>query len=232
MQKSEENKSIAFIEPRNGNLHIYSKFELPRLGSILLATIMHNKGYKVKAYYMSEKESIRRNVDADIICISSIATTALMSYRLGDFYRSKGKIVIMGGPHITAVPDDAMPHADYCICGEGEKGLPLLISAIENQSALNEIPGLVWRNSEEKIEKNKIAEHILNLDENPFPNFNLLEMEKDHMGAAGDKPTIPMQISRGCPFNCNFCSVTSMFGHRYRFRSIDNVIAELKQYDP
>ena len=69
-------KSIAFIEPKNENLNIFSKFELPRLGCTILATIMHEKGYASKAYFLTEREILQRNIDTDIIGISTISSTA------------------------------------------------------------------------------------------------------------------------------------------------------------
>ncbi|MHA1765483.1 MAG: B12-binding domain-containing radical SAM protein, partial [Promethearchaeota archaeon] len=224
--------SIAMLEPKNENLHIYSKFELPRLGCVLLATIMKNLGFDARAYFLSERKILEKEITADIIGISSISSTAYIAYRLGDYFRSKGKIVVMGGPHITALLEEAMEHCDYCICGEGEKSLPQLIDAINNDKELKSIQGLVWPDGKGNIIINSQVVHMENLDENPFPDFNLLEIETEYMGAAGDKPTIPVQTSRGCPFACNFCSVTAMFGRKFRFRSTENIIAELKQYDP
>ena len=225
-------RSIAMLEPKNENLHIYSKFELPRLGCVLLATIMKNLGFEARAYFLSERKILEKNITADVIGISSISSTAFIAYRLGDYFRSKGKIVVMGGPHITALPEEAMEHCDYCICGEGEKCLPQLIEALNQNQNLESVQGLVWRDAEGEIIKNSQVVHIQNLDENPFPDFNLLEIETEYMGATGDKPTIPVQTSRGCPFACTFCSVTAMFGRKFRFRSTENIIAELKQYNP
>ena len=128
-------RSIAMLEPKNENMHIYSKFELPRLGCVLLATIMKNLGFEARAYFLSERKILEKNITADVIGISSISSTAFIAYRLGDYFRSKGKIVVMGGPHITALPEEAMEHCDYCICGEGEKCLPQLIEALnQNQN--------------------------------------------------------------------------------------------------
>ncbi|QEE18125.1 radical SAM protein [Promethearchaeum syntrophicum] len=224
--------SIAMLEPKNENLHIYSKFELPRLGCVLLATIMKNLGFEARAYFLSERNILEKNITADIIGISSISSTAFIAYRLGDYFRSKGKIVVMGGPHISAMPEEAMEHSDYCICGEGEISLPQLINTLNTQGDFKTIQGLVWRNLDGEIVKNSHVVHIQNLDNNPFPDFKLLELEKDHMGAVGQKPTIPIQTSRGCPFACNFCSVTAMFGRKFRFRSTADIIAELQQYNP
>jgi radical SAM superfamily enzyme YgiQ (UPF0313 family) len=68
----------------------------------------------------------------------------------------------------------------------------------------------------------------MDLDSIPFPDFSLLKARRS--GLAG-LSSIPVQTSRGCPFDCSFCSVTSMFGRRYRFRSTENIIHELRRYD-
>ncbi len=75
---------------------------------------------------------------------------------------------------------------------------------------------------------NPVKPLIRNLDTNPFPDFSLSK----YIGRKiGGRITIPVQTSRGCPFHCSFCSVTGMFGKTYRFRSTENVIAELRRYD-
>ena len=63
------------------------------------------------------------------------------------------------------------------------------------------------------------------LDELPFPDLSLIHGYEN-------MKTTPIMTSWGCPFHCNFCSVTAMFGRKYRFRSADNIIAELKQRQP
>lgn len=66
------------------------------------------------------------------------------------------------------------------------------------------------------------------LDQIPFPDLSLLQSTR--RGIAG-LSSIPVQTSRGCPFDCSFCSVTSMFGRQYRFRSTENIIEELRRYN-
>jgi len=65
------------------------------------------------------------------------------------------------------------------------------------------------------------------LDSLPFPDFSLLKRDRPKLG----RTTIPVMTSRGCPFDCSFCSVTGMFGRKYRYRSTENVLAELRRYD-
>ncbi|MBN1799117.1 MAG: radical SAM protein [Spirochaetales bacterium] len=225
-------KEILFIEPKTESLHIYSKFNLPRLGSALLATIMRKHGYQVRVCYMKEKEIYKKNISADLVALSTITATAPAAYRIAQFYRNKGIPTVIGGPHVTFCPEEALNYTDYCIRGEGESALPQLVSAINLKRSFKTVPGLVWK-TKQKIHKNRTAAAVCNLDMLPFPDLSLIEYGYSSYGRNPfKKKIIPIQTSRGCPFDCTFCSVTGMFGKKYRYRSTDNIIAELQQYHP
>jgi radical SAM superfamily enzyme YgiQ (UPF0313 family) len=226
-------RRITFIEPKNDHLHIFSKFELPRLGGILLATIMRDKGFDAASLFMKTRDVLARRVETDLVGISTITATAVGAYAIADAFRTRGIPVVFGGPHVSFLPEEALTHADFCITGEGETGFPLLVEALNGKRRLDEVPGLVWR-EDGFIRRNPPAAPIEDLDSLPFPDFSLLTMSPGaRLGTMGfGKTTIPMQTSRGCPFDCTFCSVTGMFGRRYRYRSTENIIAEIARYDP
>jgi hypothetical protein len=96
---------ILFIEPKNDHLHIYSRYELPRLGSILLATIMKNLGYEVKALFMKSREALKHEYTPDLAAISTITPTAQSAFEIGDGFRARGIPVVYGGPHVTFYPE-------------------------------------------------------------------------------------------------------------------------------
>ncbi len=106
---------ITLIEPKNDHLHIFSKFLLPRLGNILLATIMRDRGYDAEALFMSQKEALGRGLATDLVGISTITATATSAYALADRFRERGIPVVFGGPHVSFVPEEALEHGDYCI---------------------------------------------------------------------------------------------------------------------
>jgi len=224
---------ILFIEPKNDHLHIYSRYELPRLGSILLATIMKKLGYEVKALFAKTREALKIDFVPDLAAISTITPTAQSAYEIGEGFRSRGIPVVYGGPHVTFYPEEALSHGDYCIMGEGERAMPALVEALNGKRTFEEVPGLVWR-ANGAIRRNPTAAPMDDLDSLPFPDFSLLDMGKrKKMGSLYfGHSIVPMQTSRGCPFDCSFCSVTEMFGKRYRFRSTASIISELSQYDP
>lgn len=224
---------IVFIEPKNSHLHIYSKFNLPRIGSTLLATILRDHGHHTHVYFMNKKEILSCNLSADLIAISTITSTATVAYDLADYFRAKDIPVIMGGPHVSALPEEAMHHADYCICGEAEFSLPAFVEEFASETPdYSHIDGLWWRDFHGHLHSNPQSELIQDLDALPYPDYSLLEVKLTNFGDKHDHPVVPIQTSRGCPFNCSFCSVTTMFGRKFRFRSVDHIIGEIEQYDP
>ena len=225
-------RRITLIEPTSDRLHIFSKFVLPRLGTVLLATIMRDRGYEATAHYLGTKEVVSRDMQTDLVGISTITATAPGAYALGDHFRSRGIPVVFGGPHVSFLPEEALEHGDFCLTGEGETGFPLLVEALNRNGSLDDVPGLVWKDHG-VIRRNPPAAPLEDLDSLPFPDFDLLDMGRARrIGVQGiGLPTIPVQTSRGCPFDCTFCSVTGMFGRRYRHRSTASVIAEISRYD-
>ena len=104
------------------------------------------------------------------------------------------------------------------------------ITSLKDQTAnpnFKKIPNLGWKNKK-KIVLNPIK-FIENLDALAFPDFDLLEIEKyPKLYLAKKHPSVPILTSRGCPFNCTFCTAKQLSGLKWRFRSAENIIEELK----
>jgi len=164
---------------------------------------------------------------ADIVSISTITPTAPRAYAIADKVRSMGVPVIMGGPHVTFLTEEALQHADFVIRGEGEAALTTFIEAWEDNKNYTTVPNLSWIQDGQVIH-NPQACHLKDLDSLPFPDFSLTLAKPKRIAG---RRIIPIQTSRGCPFDCSFCSVTGMFGKKYRHRSTENIIAELRQYN-
>ncbi|MDH4029154.1 MAG: B12-binding domain-containing radical SAM protein, partial [Nitrospirota bacterium] len=216
-------KNIYFIEAKSPGSHIFSFTTLPRLGSILLATILKNHGYNTKVYIEDLAAPDWKDLeDADMICISTISSTAIRAYQLADKFKKLGIPVALGGAHSTFLPDEGLAYADYVVRGEGEETLVELLDHINTGRPLGPIKGLSFRDSRGEIVHNPARELIKDLDEAPIPDFDLVYKWSEKA------KVVPVATSRGCPFACRFCSVIPMFGREYRFKSIERIIAELR----
>ncbi|MFW5886145.1 MAG: B12-binding domain-containing radical SAM protein [Bacteroidota bacterium] len=207
------NTKIAFVEPR-GNVNVFNQFmSIPMLGPIYLATIAENAGYQVTVInenILGRNVNSRELVDVDILCISSMTSTITRGKEIAKEYKELrksyglGARTLVGGIHASMIPGDVAPHFDQVFVGEAE----------------NDILDLLSGKLKGKIVYGK---KLNDLNKLPFPNFKLIQ----------NWETIkiwPILTSRGCPFDCNFCSVTEMFGRGYRVRDVENVIEELSRY--
>jgi radical SAM superfamily enzyme YgiQ (UPF0313 family) len=216
-------EKIVLIETKSPGLHVFSAAKLPRIGVAIIATILNKSGFKVKTY-AEDLVAIDFNEikDANLVGISSITSTSTRSYKLISEIRKINPDVpiVMGGAHPTFMPEEVIENgSDYAVRGEGEKTIIELINALEGKCELEDVDGLSFMR-DGKFVHNKDRELIENLDDMPFPDWSLLENHKEIN-------YIPIQTSRGCPYDCKFCSVIKVFGRKYRFRSVNSIIAEL-----
>jgi len=134
--------------------------------------------------------------------------------------------IIMGGVHPTLMAKEIKEHKeiDYCIRGEGENNLPELIHLIEsgNEESIERIKGVCYK-GEEKISCNPL-ELITELDSIPFPNYDKFELNR----YSSFPKHLYILTSRGCPFNCIYCSIGFIMGRTFRARSPKNVVDEIE----
>ncbi|MBX6423672.1 B12-binding domain-containing radical SAM protein [Thermosulfurimonas sp. F29] len=219
---------VVCIEPRNPRTHVFSAFRLPRLAMPLLGTILRNRGHEVRVFLEEWGEVDWRAVrEADLVLISTITPTAERAYALADRIRREWhKPVVLGGPHATFLPDEALEHADFVIRGEGEKTVVELVEVLSDGGGFETVPGLSFRRGEERVH-NPPRQGFVDLDELPVPDFRLVP------GVSPERMRIyPTMTSRGCPYGCVFCSVIAMFGRKYRYRSTELVLEEISGIQP
>lgn len=138
--------------------------------------------------------------------------------------------VVAGGPHISSTKDEFFYEApvDYGIMMDGEIPLKKLINALAlGRGDISSIPGLIYRDSDNKIRINHNCELITNLDELPFPDYSGFEMSSY---AAINNASIGIVTSRGCPFSCTFCNAHHVTGRKFRYFSAAHVADEIKYY--
>jgi len=191
---------VVLIEPAASEANVYSRLHMPLLGPVYLGTILKNRGHEVEIYNEDIYRPDYSRLAADIIGISILSSTAKRGYEIAaKFPKQK---VIMGGVHASLLPDDALEFARQVVVGEAEE---VIADIVEGRIKDGIVQGRA----------------VQNLDCLPNPDFSLIKGYKSH-------PLImPVSTSRGCPFDCSFCSVTKIFGRAYRFRSAENVMEEL-----
>lgn len=165
-------------------------------------------------------EDISTAEPADLVGISVRMSAEKAAFRIAEEYRAKGVTVVMGGPQVSANPFEARKHADAVVIGEGEKLWPVLLDDYQN-NRLKEFyvcsPVGFKANGHSVFQ----LDHLPHLNQLPLPRRDLFKR----------KYTFDMVFaSRGCPINCDFCSVSRLFGRTYRFKPVDEIIREIESF--
>ncbi|MFB3921480.1 MAG: radical SAM protein [Terriglobia bacterium] len=143
----------------------------------------------------------------DLAAITSFTAQIEDAYRIADIYRRRGTSVVMGGLHVSSLPEEAAAHADAVAVGEGELLWPEILNDFQSS----------------RLRPRYDQPRALNLDfsESPLPRYDLLEPEKYNR--------FPVQTSRGCPFKCEFCASSIMLTPRYTHKPVERVMAEIRE---
>jgi anaerobic magnesium-protoporphyrin IX monomethyl ester cyclase len=218
---------IRLIEPNSPSRHLWSKSYFVRLGLPMIGAALVKAGHDVRIFNPQMAPIDWPDVySADLVGISSTTSTIPESYRIADDLRRRGIPVVIGGSHVTFMADEALRHADYVARGEGGETIMVeLAEALQGARGLDSVTGISYIGEDGTAVHAPLHDRCPDLDLLPFPDLTLIH------GHERITPT-PIMTSWGCPFDCTFCSVTAMFGKKYRFRSAENVIAELKEKEP
>jgi len=201
--------------------------------------INHITNYSnVTDFITSTTEKI--NFVPDVIAFSLMFTTSyefftLCVEKLKEIWPDS--IVIVGSFIATNCTEKLLEneYVDYILRGEGEIGLPLFLEQLSYSSKVD-VKGIYSRDNIRKSDMLELCDNIENLDEIPFPDWELIQINQ-YLRNGGrsilsnnsiDQPAVASVItSRGCPFDCTFCSAKTVFGRKIRFRSVENIIQEL-----
>jgi radical SAM superfamily enzyme YgiQ (UPF0313 family) len=205
-------------------------------GLAYLAAVLEEKGNQVtiidciaEGIDQNQLKHKLAKLNPDVIGISSMTPmvhSALMAAR-GAKEVCPNTPVVLGGPHATFMDKEILaiePAVDVIIRGEGEVTLAELIKRITNNVGLNTANGITYRH-QEQIVQNPSRGYIQNLDDLPFPTYKHFHLEKYRLFG---KLVFPVITSRGCPFQCNFCTNSRILGKQYRVRSPQNIGHELE----
>ena len=182
-------------------MQVKSRAAFPGLNLAILAAITPEH---VETQIIDESvEPVDFETDADLVGITAMTNMAPAAYKMADIFRQRGKKVVLGGVHVTVCPDEAQAHADAVVVGEAEPVWKGLIADFERG----------------ELKPRYRSERLFDMKSYGIPRRDLLK---------GERYLFPstLETGRGCPFDCDFCSVSRTAGRAYRFRPTEEVLAD------
>lgn len=156
--------------------------------------------------------------DVDLVGISAMTTQARRAYTIADEYRRLGVTVVMGGIHPSALPDEALQHCDAVCQGDAESTLPHLLADYEEKLSAS--------SSQRSAGKDTGLRRVY--DWAAFETAPIATPRKDIINSADYLVANPIQTTRGCPHNCNFCTTPAVFGRKFRQRAVADIVEEIR----
>ncbi len=231
----------AFHDVAAGGKESYQAAVLPPLGMLYVAAQIEKAGYDVRVI---DAEAARLSDDATVQLVREFqpdlvgiyCTTANFKQMVALASRIKQSVrcaIFFGGPHGTYYGEETAVQepVDIVFMGEAEQTTPEVLGVLKQGGVgLHRVPGIMFQ-YEGKIIKTDDRPFMKNLDELAFPAFHLVDVKKYRPSPQHvlRTPSITMITTRGCPFKCTFCHVPVLFKDTYRTRSVENVIAEIKE---
>lgn len=215
----------------------FLNFTSPPLGLAYLAAYLRKHGYdtiriidsQILQLSMAKYRELLTRWRPDFIGIQVLTPNFGQAIKAANLAKDLDvPCVALGGMHATFLPRETLEtsKADLIIRGEGEETIHEVISHLEAGKGFENIDGLIYRDLEGKLQETPIRKPVENLDSLPFPTRDLLPMDKYKIFGSS-LPATTMISSRGCPYGCEFCTVTHFYGRRWRTRSPANVVEEM-----
>lgn len=194
---------ITLIQPRYPYLNNYLERVAP--GGILTVASLTPK--EINVSLVDERfQKIDYNSRPDIVGLSAMTPNVGRAYEIANKFRLKGVFTVLGGPHATALPEEAVKHVDAVVVGEAENLWPQLLRDYKSRTV-------------KKI-----------YDETQKPCVSQIPfLKRDRISLKHYSVPNIIEITRGCPFSCSFCEINKFYGRNYRVRPIDGVIHEISK---
>lgn len=216
----------------------------PQLGILSLAAVLEARKHAVSIVdldqaYLAHLDSPDRDrsfaevaasfvaaKDVDVYGFSSLCSSYPLTIRIAQTLKTcrPTSVILLGGPQATVVDLPtlaAFPFIDFILRGEAETTLPLLLDELSGQGTVSRVPGLSYRYHSQP-HRNASAPIIEDLDALPTPAYHLA-------GIQSSAPRLSLELGRGCPFACTFCSTNDFFRRNFRLRSPERVIRDMRK---
>jgi len=219
-----------------------TKETMPPLGLSWLAAVLRQHGFNdvyiidsvINKYDNAQVIKIVKEQGADLIGLSFGTQNRFYAFELARKLRESfpEKLIVAGGPHPTLTAEDTLKNIlaiDLIVRGEGEETFLELVKALDSGQDWKNLSGLSYRTEDGIVSHNPNRMPIADLNQLPLPARDLLpiDMYKQKIPLS-DKICTSMMTSRGCPYNCIYCSTAEQWGHSIRYRSAKNVVDEIE----
>ena len=221
---------VLLVNPPMGFSYYSLGIRRPPLGLAYLASVLRDH-HQVKVIDFNVEKQDWNNYpysEFDIVGISVDTARYLTSLRIAKLAKNQGAIVVMGGLHVSFLDKDALGSGmvDYVVRNEGEYSFLSLVKFLSKEIPFEEVRGVSYLTNGD-FSRTLDAPFIDDLDSLPFPARELLPLKLYREKMNGRLMTT-LITSRGCPFNCEFCSSSQFFGVRWRARSVENIFEEME----
>ena len=212
----------------------------PPLGLLSISAFLNQQGLENEVFdsTFSDKASLLAQIKEQKPTILALYTNLMTKLNVLDIARQAKETlpeitIVMGGPDVTYNAENYLKHgADYIVIGEGENTMLELAQFLEEHPTKqpHDITGLAFLNEQGELIQTAARTKVRDINELPIPNrdaipiHKYLEAWKTHHGQSA----LNVSTQRGCPYTCKWCS-TAVYGQSYRRRSVENVVAELKE---
>jgi len=215
----------------------------PPLGLGYLAAGVREHGHEVAVLDMAKKRMSTQKGIRELMALKpeligiSILSTAYLPAReiIQEIRRELPDLpIVVGGPHVTALPEDALLNLGVSlgVVGEAELAFPALVDKIANGAGLDGDLPSICRLDNNNVTCSERADFLQDLDSLPFPAWDLMDPrtypDLPHQLLHRKFPVGSIMTSRGCPFDCTFCASTTLWGRGWRARSPENVVDEIE----
>lgn len=185
----------------------------------LAGIIEHTETGSVMNLSVEDPKSIRQAQ----LSPNDIIFCTFFSSQVPEIYTAIGEVgkkfpntcCVAGGPHATGAPEQTLNAGfDYVIKGEGEVSIPQFLKMLKGQAKAPDIPGLSYIRDGKAVHNKNAA---------------FIDLDNAFNQSTGMKTVFPIEITRGCPYSCHFCQVSSLFGRKYRHRSIESILSYVQK---
>jgi anaerobic magnesium-protoporphyrin IX monomethyl ester cyclase len=225
--------NIVLINPAPSGTLKATGVLFPPLGLLYVAAYAEKEGHQVVVRDLAVRRK-KEEIDFkkyDLVGISTDTTRHRQALRLAKKAKANGCTVVMGGPHPGYVDEEILStkRVDFIVRGEGEVTFSELVAALEKKNGqFDSIQGISFFLNGELV-RTPPRPFIEDLDSLPLPARHLIHIDDYQRTKIGGRPITPVITSRGCPYQCVFCSSSHFWGTRIRARSVASVLKEIEE---